>query len=146
DRVFIGNPNPGLIGNFRNTFSFKGFDLAANFQFENNKELFNNSLAFAGSSGSIFYNKFTDQLNYWTPENTDTDLPRPRYGSVQSLNNQDSSRFIEDASYIRLKEIVLGYTLPSRLLGDNVSLRIFVGGDNLITWTDYSGLDPEVNA
>ncbi|SFW76775.1 TonB-linked outer membrane protein, SusC/RagA family [Sinomicrobium oceani] len=146
DRVFIGNPNPGLIGNFRNTFSYKGFDLSANFQFENNKELFNNSLAFAGSSGSIFYNKFTNQLNYWTPENTDTDLPRPRYGSVQSFNNQDSSRFIEDASYVRLKEIVFGYTLPSSLIGNNVSLRIFVGGDNLITWTDYSGLDPEVNA
>ncbi len=85
-------------------------------------------------------------MDYWTPENTDTDIPRPRFGGQQSYNNQDSDRLIEDASYIRLKEIVLGYTLTPKILGnDDLSLRIFVGGDNLWTETDYSGLDPEVN-
>lgn len=145
DRVFMGNPLPKWTGNFRNTFKLANFDLSANLQFEEGKEIFNNSLAFAGASGSVTFNKFANQLNYWTPENTDTDIPRPRYGGNQSYNNQDSSRFIEDGSYVRLKEIVLGYTLPSKLLGDNMRLRIFVGGDNLVTWTDYSGLDPEVN-
>lgn len=146
DRVFVGNPNPALIGNFRNTFKWKGFDLSANLQFEHDKDLFNNSLAFGGASGSFIFNKFASQLDYWTPENTDTDIPRPRFGGQQSYNNQDSDRFIEDASYVRLKEVVLGYTLTPQILGnDDISLRIFVGGDNLWTETDYSGLDPEVN-
>lgn len=146
DRVFVGNPNPQLIGNFRNTFRFKNFDLSANLQFEEDKDIFNNSLAFGGASGSFVFNKFSNQIDYWTPENTDTDIPRPRFGGQQSYNNQDSDRFIEDASYIRLKEVVLGYTVRPNILGrEDISLRIFVGGDNLWTETDYSGLDPEVN-
>ncbi len=145
DRDFIGNPLPKWTGNFRNTLRYKGFDFSANFQFEEDKDIFNNSMAFAGASGSFAFNKFASQLDYWTPENTDTDIPRPRFGSLQSYNNQDSSRFVEDASYIRLKEIILGYTLPEKLLPDGISLRVYVGGDNLLTWTDYSGLDPEVN-
>lgn len=145
DRVFVGNPNPKITGNFRNTFRFKNFDLSANLQFEEDKDLFNNSNAFGGASGSFIFNKFSNQLDYWTPENTDTNIPRPRFGGQQSYNNQDSDRFIEDASYIRLKEVVLGYTVNPELFGNDISLRIFVGGDNLWTKTDYSGLDPEVN-
>ena len=146
DRVFIGNPLPKWTGNFRNTMSWKGFDVSANFQFEEDKDIFNNSNAFGGSSGSFIFNKFRSQLDYWTPDNTDTDLPRPNRGAVQSYNNQDQSRFIEDASYVRLKEVVIGYTFsPKVLKQDDLSIRVFVGGDNLATWTDYSGLDPEVN-
>ncbi|WP_050759314.1 SusC/RagA family TonB-linked outer membrane protein [Leeuwenhoekiella blandensis] len=145
DRAFMGNPLPKWTGNFRNTFTYKGFDLSGNFQFEEDKDIFNNSNAFGGASGSVNFNKFRSQLNYWTPENTDTDLPRPRRGSLQSYNNQDSSAFIEDASYVRLKEVVLGYTFSPEMLGRDLSLRVYIGGDNLVTWTDYSGLDPEVN-
>ena len=145
DRVFVGNPNPRITGNFRNTIRYKNFDFSANLQFEEDKDLFNNSNAFGGASGSFLFNKFSNQLDYWTPENTDTNIPRPRYGGQQSYNNQDSDRFIEDASYIRLKEVVLGYTVNPEILGNDISLRIFVGGDNLWTETDYSGLDPEVN-
>ncbi len=144
DRAFMGNPLPKWTGNLRNTFKYKGFDLSANFQFEQDKDIYNNSLAFGGASGSFVFNKFRDQLNYWTPENTNTDIPRPRIGSVQAYNNQDSDRFIEDGSYLRLKEVVLGYTIPAQLI-KNTTLRIYIGGDNLVTWTDYSGLDPEVN-
>ena len=147
DRIFTGNANPELIGNFRNSFRWKNFDLSANFQFEQNKDIYNNSLAFAGASGSFSFNKFASQLDYWTPENTDTNIPRPRYGAQQTYNNQDSDRFLEDASYIRLKEVVLGYTLFPDFFGrEDMSFRVFIGGDNLWTETDYSGLDPEVNA
>ncbi len=145
DRVFIGNPLPTWTGNFRNTFNYKGFDLSANFQFEQDKDIFNNSNAFGGATGSFLFNKFANQRGYWTPENTDTNIPRPRFGGVQSYNNQDSSRLIEDASYVRLKEITFGYTFNNEMLGNGMSLRVYVGGDNLVTWTDYSGLDPEVN-
>lgn len=147
DRTFLGNPLPTWTGNFRNTVRFKNFDFSANLQFEQDKQIFNNTLAFAGSSGSFVFNKFKSQLNYWTPENTDTDLPRPRFGPLQSYNNQDSDRFIEDGSYVRLKEIVLGYTFNDNFFKKkNMSLRIYGGVDNLVTWTDYSGLDPEVNS
>lgn len=146
DRTFIGNPLPKWTGNFRNSFRFLNFDLSANLQFEYDKDIFNNSLAFAGTTGSFLFNKYASQLDYYTPENTDATLPAPRFGSRQSYNNQDSSRLIEDASYIRLKEVVLGYTVNPKLFGqEDISLRIFVGGDNLWTETDYSGLDPEVN-
>lgn len=147
DRVFIGNATPDFIGNFRNSFGWKNFDLSANLQFEGGKDIYNNNLSFGGASGSLGYNKFKSQLDYWTPENTDTNIPRPRYGGQQSYNNQQSSRMIEDASYIRLKEVILGYTITPKMLGrEDISLRIFVGGDNLWTGTDYSGLDPEVNS
>ncbi|MBU2525781.1 MAG: TonB-dependent receptor [Bacteroidetes bacterium] len=145
DRTFIGNPNPGAIGNFRNTFSWKGFDLTANLQFEIQKDIFNNTLGFAGASGSAAFNKLSSENDFWTPDNTDTDIPAPRFGAAQSFNNQDSDRFIEEGDYIRLKEIVLGYTLPKAWTGEDYSLRLYVGGDNLWTETDYSGLDPEVN-
>lgn len=145
DRVFMGNPLPDWTGNFRNTFRYKNIDFSFNFQFEEGKEIYNNSLAFGGASGSFVFNKFANQLDYWTPENTDTDIPRPRFGGVQSYNNEDSSAFVEDGSYIRLKEMVLGYTFNTTVLGNGVSARVYLGGDNLLTFTDYSGLDPEVN-
>lgn len=145
DRTFIGNPNPGAIGNFRNTFSWKGFDLSANFQFEIQKDIFNATRQFAGATGSAGFNKFKSETNFYTPTNTDTNIPAPRFGSAQSFNNQDSDFFVEEGDYLRLKEIVLGYTLPKKWTGDNYSLRVYVGGDNLYTETDYSGLDPEVN-
>lgn len=145
DRVFLGNPLPSWTGNFRNTFRYKNIDFSFNFQFEEGKEIYNNSNAFGGASGSYLFNKFANQSNYWTPENTDTDIPRPRFGGVQSYNNQDSSAFVEDGSYVRLKEILLGYTFNTEILGSGVSARVYIGGDNLLTFTDYSGLDPEVN-
>ncbi|APG61479.1 hypothetical protein LPB144_12070 [Christiangramia salexigens] len=146
DRTFIGNPLPKWTGNFRNTFKFLNFDLSANLQFEQDRDIFNNTLAFAGSTGSFLFNKLASQRDYYTAENTDATLPAPRFGARQSYNNQDSDRLIEDASYIRLKEVVLGYTVNPKLFGkEDISLRIFVGGDNLWTETDYSGLDPEVN-
>ncbi|MEG9327944.1 TonB-linked outer membrane protein, SusC/RagA family [Salinimicrobium catena] len=146
DRTFIGNAMPKWTGNFRNTFRWNNFDLSANLQFEQDKDIFNNSLGFAGASGSWLFNKFSSQLDYYTEDNQDATLPAPRYGSRQSYNNQDSDRFIEDASYVRLKEVVLGYTLNPEIKGTPISLRIYVGGDNLWTETDYTGLDPEVNA
>ncbi|MEN8250991.1 MAG: TonB-dependent receptor, partial [Bacteroidota bacterium] len=145
DKIIAGKPLPDFTGNFRNTLSFLGLDLSVNFQFSQGFELYNNTMAFAGASGSFAFNKMRSELDYWTSENTDTDTPRPLYGAGQSWNNQDSDRFIEDGSYIRLKSVILGYNFPKDMI-EGMNLRIYVGGDNLMTWTDYSGLDPEVNA
>ncbi len=146
DRTFIGNPNPELIGNFRNSFRYAGFDLSANFQFEVGKDIYNNTLAFAGPGSSPVFAKLRNGIDdYYTADNTDATQPRPRRGALQTFNSQDSSQYVEEGDYIRLKEVVLGYTFQPEFFGLKSSLRIYVGADNLVTITDYSGLDPEVN-
>ena len=87
-------------------------------------------------------NATTDILNSWTPTNTDTNIPRAKL-----RGKQISSRFVEDGSYIRLKNIALGYNIPSEAiekLGVS-SIRLAISAQNLLTFTNYSGLDPEVN-
>ncbi|WP_224491483.1 SusC/RagA family TonB-linked outer membrane protein [Robertkochia flava] len=146
DRQFIGNPNPGLIGNFRNSFRFAGFDLSGNFQFEFDRQIYNNSLGFAGPGSNTVFGFLSYGIDdYWTPDNPDATQPRPRTGGLQAYNSEDSSQYIEDADYVRLKEVVLGYTFTPTLWDTQTSIRVYAGGDNLITITDYSGLDPEVN-
>ncbi|WP_337084983.1 SusC/RagA family TonB-linked outer membrane protein [Elizabethkingia anophelis] len=147
DRVFMGKSQPDFFGNFRNTFRFKNFDLSANIIFVFGQDMYNSSLRFAGISGNPLFGKFANQTDYWTPENINSSLPRPVRGFSQSWNNQISSRFIENASYIRLRELQLGYTLPTSMLNiGSMTLRLFIAVDNLWTWTDYSGPEPEVNA
>ncbi|WP_160136589.1 SusC/RagA family TonB-linked outer membrane protein [Chryseobacterium sp. c4a] len=147
DRVFIGKAQPDFFGNFRNTFRYKNFDLSANLIFVFGQDMYNSSLRFAGVSGNPLFGKLENQTNYWTPDNPNADLPRPVRGFAQSWNNQVSSRFIENASYIRLRELQLGYTLPKTMLDiGSMTLRFFIAADNLWTWTDYSGPEPEVNA
>ncbi|ROI06393.1 SusC/RagA family TonB-linked outer membrane protein [Chryseobacterium sp. G0240] len=147
DRVFIGKAQPDFFGNFRNTFRYKNFDLSANIIFVFGQDMYNSSLRFAGISGNPLFGKLADQTDYWTPDNSNASLPRPVRGFNQSWNNQISSRFIESASYIRLREIQLGYTLPKTMLNiGDMTLRFFIAADNLWTWTDYSGPEPEVNA
>ncbi len=146
DKYFAGSPMPDISGNFRNTFSYKGFSLSANFNFKSGNDMYNNTRAFAGASGAAIFSKLEDEIDdYWTEENTNTNTPRPATGGAQANNNRDSDRFVEDASFIRLRNVTLSYTIPKDVLG-NVEARIFVGGDNLLLWTDYSGLDPEINA
>ena len=79
---------------------------------------------------------------YGIDTNTDTDIPRPNQ-VTQGYNNQESTRFVEDGSYIKLRNITLGYTLPEIKGLDKV--RVYVSADNLVLITDYSGVDPEVN-
>ena len=87
----------------------------------------------------------TSTLNAWTPSNTQTDIPRAVLGDPNG-NNRASTRFLEDGSYLRIKTIQLGYTLPKNVIEklNMHKLRFFVTGQNLFTFTNYSGLDPEV--
>ena len=79
-------------------------------------------------------------------EGQDTDIPRVAIGDP-NLNRRDSDRFAEDGSYVRLKTATLSYNFPSSILGSSGirNLRIYVAGTNLLTWTNYSWFDPEVN-
>ncbi|SHI32096.1 SusC/RagA family TonB-linked outer membrane protein [Algibacter luteus] len=139
DQKIIGDPNPDWTFGFTNNFSYKNFDLNIFFQGSQGGDVMNltNVQLFNGDS-----NATRDILNSWTPTNTDTNIPR-----AALRGKQISSRFVEDGSYIRLKNIALGYNLPSNItdkLGmDNV--RLSISAQNLLTFTDYSGLDPEVS-
>ena len=140
DKKIIGDPNPDWNMGITNNFSYKDFDLNIFFQGAYGGDVFNltNVQLFNGDSNAL-----RDVLDAWTPTNTDTNIPRV----VASRGREISSRFVEDGSYIRLKNIALGYNLPADItekLGlDN--LRLSISAQNLLTFTDYSGLDPEVS-
>jgi TonB-linked SusC/RagA family outer membrane protein len=146
DRTIIGNANPKAFAGVTNTFTFKGLDLSVFFQGSFGNDIYNqNRTVIEGQTDPI--NQSTAVLNHWTPTNTNTDIPRP-VRSDPNGNNRLSTRFIEDGSYVRLKNVTLGYNLPTSLAKHAAlkSLRLYVTGQNLITWTHYSGYDPEVSA
>ena len=139
DRQIIGDPNPDFSFGVANTFSYKSFDLNIFFQGTVGGDIFNLTAIqlYNGDSNGV-----TDLLNAWTPENTNTDIPR-----AALRGRERSSRFVEDGSHLRLKNIALGYSLPDRLM-QNVgfaSARLSVSAQNILTITGYSGLDPEVS-
>jgi len=142
----IGNPNPKFIGGIGNNFSYKGFELNVLLQFVNGNDAYIGGHGRWSRGNGIFEDNSTrDQLNSWTPTNTNTNIPEARY--TLANGNQHSSRYISDASYMRLKNVTLGYTVPrSRLAGTGFTkMRLYATGVNLLTWTKYKGWDPEMN-
>ncbi|WP_078063268.1 SusC/RagA family TonB-linked outer membrane protein [Solirubrum puertoriconensis] len=145
DQEIIGSAQPDFYGGLTNTIRFKGFDFTAFIQYSVGNEIYNNNISFAQGMNGVF-GQDKAVLNRWTPTNTNTDIPRAVYGDPNN-NRRVSDRFIEDGSYARLKQVTLGYTLPKSVIGRVKlnSARVYVQAQNLITLTNYSGLDPEVN-
>ena len=143
DKIIAGDPFADWTASWKNTIGYKGFDLDFLWAISQGNDVFNNNLQFAGASGNRIFNKFTSELNYWTPTNTNTNIPRPNI-TTQSYNNQESTRMVEDGSFIKLRNVTLGYTLPKTFKGID-KVRLYLSADNLIMKTDYSGVDPEVN-
>lgn len=146
DQTFIGRGEPKHVGGFTNNFEYAGFDLSIFFQWSYGADVLNaNKLMFeTGYNRRRDLNQFASFAGRWTPTNTDSDIPRV---SASPSNNLFSTRLIEDGSYLRLKTLSLGYSLPKNVL-DKLKLkkaRIYVSGQNLFTWTSYSGYDPEVS-
>jgi hypothetical protein len=142
DRTIIGNPHPDFIWGWNNDFSWKGFDMNIFFQASQGNDIFNYTLMeldlMAGRN-----NATTAALNRWTPTNTNTDIPKANGGR----SRRASTRWIQDGSFIRLKNLALGYNLPNEVL-DKIGIRkfrIYVSAQNLLTFTSYDGYDPEVN-
>ncbi|AUP78685.1 SusC/RagA family TonB-linked outer membrane protein [Flavivirga eckloniae] len=141
DRTTIGNPNPDYTFGISNNFTYKNWDLNIFFQGSQGGEIFNmtNVQLFNGDANTTkeYYN------GAWTPTNTNTNMPRVGNNSSREI----SSRFVEDGSYIRLKNLALGYNLPAELInGLGIErIRLSLSAQNLLTFTDYSGLDPEVS-
>jgi TonB-linked SusC/RagA family outer membrane protein len=147
DRMYVGSPHPDYFGGLRNTVRVGGFDLTAFLQYSFGNSLFNGMREYSDDGGYFYDNKFADvDDDYWSPENTDASQPRPSYFGASGAR-EESDRWLEDASYTRLQEVTLGYTLPASF-ADRLNMqqaRIYVAGRNLYTWTEYSGYSPDMN-
>ena len=145
DQKIIGSAQPNFFGGINNTLAYKGIDLNFFFQFTQGNEVYNNTRAFAeGMNGQ--FGQLATVRNRWTPTNTNTDMPRAVNGDPNT-NRRTSTRFLEDGSYLRLKTITLGYNLPTNIVSVArlQSARIYVSGQNVLTFTKYQGLDPEIS-
>ena len=141
----VGDPNPDWIAGLTNTFTYKGIELSALFQGVFGNQIMNGAGGFMSASFDWFDNQTRDQLNRWRKAGDITQVPELRFAMGNGIGA--SSRYVEDGSYVRLKNITLAYNLPSKLLSKIKmrSARIYVTGVNLATFTDYTGWDPEVN-
>jgi len=145
DQEILGDANPDFYGGVTNNIRAYGFDLSFFFQYSIGNFVYNNTRAFSEGMNGVFGQANTVK-NRWTPSNTNTTMPRAVFQDPNN-NRRVSDRFVEDASYVRLKNVTLGYTLPSSLL-QKIGLRsarIYATGQNLLTFTNYSGFDPEVS-
>ncbi|MCK0148094.1 TonB-dependent receptor [Arenibacter sp. F26102] len=142
DRDIIGDSNPDYIFGWNNDFTYKNFTLSVFIQGSQGNDLMNIDRLFL-SSGHTANNIFLDYYeNRWTPTNPTND---PRYPKVDQPFLQPNSAIVEDGSYIRLKNVSLGYNIPVQKMKVLTSARLYVTATNLLTITDYSGFDPEVN-
>ena len=145
DQRIIGSAVPNYFGGLTNNLSYKGFALNNFFQFVQGNKVYNNTRAFSEGMNSIF-GQAASTKNRWTPTKTTGTLPRAVFGDPNN-NRRTSNRWLEDGSFSRLKNVVLSYSLPQTVITrfKMTSLRFFVQGENLYTWTKYSGFDPEVS-
>ncbi len=147
DRVFLGSFIPKATYSLNLGASYKNFDLSVFFYSVQGNKIYNASRVI--TEGMIrFFNAGTQVLNAWTPTNTNTNVPRAASGDPNE-NSRMSTRFLEDGSYFRMKNIILAYNIPNSTLqsitkGVVSSFRIYVSAQNLLTITNYSGYDPEV--
>jgi len=147
DRTVVGNPQPDFIGGITNSFSYKGFDLSVFLQFSYGNDVFNGSRLYLESlTGGD--NQLESVTRRWKNVGDITDIPRATSDATATANNRRaSSRFIEDGSYLRIKNVNLGYSFKKEWIKKMKleSLRLYVTAENLYTFTRYSGMDPEVN-
>ncbi len=160
DRQYLGNPIPKIFGGITNNFSYKGIDLSVFFQYAAGHKIYNMSAEGLGGYESLGANinaagtsvptNISREAfeNRWTPSNTGAKFPRAVGGTAGTLNSQRSSRYLQDGDYLRLKNITLGYNLPKSLLNKAKinNVRVYVTGQNLLTFTKYTGFDPEISS
>lgn len=145
DRTFIGNPNPDFSASLNNTLTYGNFNLSIYLQGVYGNDIFNANRLYTEAM-SITTNQSTAVLDRWTASGTSNSMPRAVYGDPNN-NNRASSRYIEDGSYIRVKNVTLSYNVPNNLFGKKIfdNAKIYLSGQNLLTFTKYTGFDPEVS-
>ena len=144
DRTVIGNPNPSWLFSMNNRLSYKGFELSVFLQGIAGNKIYNaNNIDNTGMAAA--YNQTTDVLKRWQGEGTSNSMPRAVFGDPNQ-NTRVSDRFVENGSYLRLKNITLSYTFPKQWLqkAQIENARLSLSCENVATITGYSGFDPEV--
>ncbi|MDX2248487.1 MAG: TonB-dependent receptor [Bacteroidia bacterium] len=152
DRKLLGNSNPLWQGGWNNTFSYKGLSLQIFFRYVGGNYIMNVTRQ-ATLLNMGFQNNGREILERWTEAGQQTNVPKLYAGREAAINNTGAadSRFIEPGDFVRLQNATLSYELPKSLLGNISSTgirsaRLFVQGQNLLTFSQYSGLDPELNS
>ena len=143
DKVIIGNPNPKFFGGFNSTLKFKSFELAAYFSYSVGNDIFN-YVRYQAEAMDSYANQMVSVMNRWRPsaaDNSNATLPRSSFGDPTG-NTAFSDRWIEDGSFVRLKQLTLNYTLP-QVSNLYKGITIYVTGTNLLTFTKYTGYDPD---
>ena len=147
DKTFIGNPHPDFTFGFTNNFKYKNFDCSIFLQGSSGNDVMNLTKRAGTTNASLFDNQFVEALDYYSPGNLSSNNPRP-IDNGSNTNLLISSRYVEDGSYLRIQNFTFGYSLPQDLIAKcNISrLRIYGTAQNLYTFTNYSGYDPEIGS
>lgn len=143
DRTIIGNGNPDWYGGLTNTFNFKGWDLSFLLQFTVGNDVYNAQRMYSTQTRLEMMNNLAEVKDRWTPTNASNKVPSAKGYVAYDVY----SRFIEDGSFLRLKNVTLGYTVPDKLSRKLYlsKVRLYATAQNLFCLTRYSGFDPEVN-
>ncbi len=145
-RIVVGNPFPEWIGGLTNSITYKGLDFSFTFQGEWGASIYNGGGVFQSVNGDFYDNQSRDQLARWQQPGDITNIPQARlFGGNGTAN---STRFLDEADFIRLRNLTLGYSLPSSVV-DKMGfskLRVYFAGLNLLTFTDYAFEDPEARS
>lgn len=141
DRTVIGSPHPKFTAGLNNTLTYKNIDLSFFLQGVYGNKIFNH-VRLEHEGMSTTYNQFASTKDRWTGEGTSTTMPRAIYADPNN-NIRVSDRFIEDGSFLKIRNVTLGYNLPKQWT-NFMSIKVYANIDNLLTFTKYSGLDPEV--
>ncbi len=149
DRQYLGSFIPKFSYGLNWSGTYRNFDFTVFFQGVQGNKVYNGTKVI-GQGQLRLFNATADVLNAWTPQNTNTDVPRSISGDPNQ-NSRTSDRFLEDGSYLRLKNLSIGYTIPAAVIGKltgNIlsKTRVYVSSQNLLTFTKYTGYDPEVSS
>ncbi len=146
ERIIVASPYPDLIAGLSSNLNYKNLDFAFTFQGEWGSSIYNDGGRFQSGNARFFDNQTTDQLNRWQQPGDITNVPQARLFSTNG--QQPSTRYLAESDFIRLRNLTLGYTIPSEVTQKfHVErLRIYFSGFNLLTFTDYQGFDPESTA
>ena len=140
DEVILGNLAPKFSFGFNNSFSYKNFNLNLFLEGTYGNDVINYTRKELESMDGS-YNNITTVLDRWTPENPNGKLPR---ADAVSNSSGFSDRWVEDGSYLRIRDLTIGYTIPRKALRGIASINVFVSFENLYTFTKYSGNDPSI--
>ena len=147
DRSFQGSGLPKMFGGVTSSFQIGPVGLQTLFTYALGRKVLDTQRIF-GLSGDSNINKRAEVLDRWTPDNQDTDIPRALQGPQGYLNVRPSTFFLSNADFLSLRSLTLSYAVPTRWLGAFGGKRaeIALVGNNLFTWTGYSGINPEVSS